>query len=239
MPYLLTPKIKKEMPGLWGESNPYTSSPIFEIKENALPPVNYNAVNLKSHSLTHIESELHVVKNGKTIDDYFNNLTFFYGPTVVVKIKNPNYQRTTHDNIFHFEVNEEILSENINRVLKGRNFPGKILLTTDNYPENEFNFHDPNFVLTISPDAAEYLNSFENFNLYGTSWKSSDYNPGSTDRPIHKLLFKKAIILELLSLNQVPEGIYFLSSPPIYLEGASESPVSPMLFTNEELAILK
>jgi arylformamidase len=68
------------------------------------------------------------------------------------------------------------------------------------------------------------------------TWKSSDYKPGSAERPIHKTLFKKAVILECLNLSEVPEGMYFLNAFPLRIEGASESPACPVLFTKNELA---
>jgi arylformamidase len=81
------------------------------------------------------------------------------------------------------------------------------------------------------------LISKEGFKLFGTSWKSSDYAPGSLDRPIHKTLFKKAIILENLKLDHVPEGIYFMNAFPLPLKGSSEAPVVPVLYRKEELLI--
>ncbi len=59
--------------------------------------------------------------------------------------------------------------------------------------------------------------------------------PGSKQRPIHNTLFQKAVILECLDLAQVPEGRYFMSAFPIPLEGASEAPVCPVLFTANDL----
>src|SRR5690606_38202472 len=99
----------------------------------------------------------------------------------------------------------------------------------------ENSFHDPNFVLTLSLEAANWLTSSTDFNLYGTSWKSSDYKPGSAERPIHNKLFEKCIILECLELSSVPEGEYFLVTFPLYIKGASESLVPPTLFTYDEL----
>jgi hypothetical protein len=44
---------------------------------------------------------------------------------------------------------------------------------------------------TLSQEAADYLISLDGFHLYGISWKSSDFNPGRPERPIHNTLFKK------------------------------------------------
>jgi kynurenine formamidase len=75
-------------------------------------------------------------------------------------------------------------------------------------------------------EAAKYLTSLPKFNLSGTSWKPTDYQPGSPLRPIHNEIFKKALILEYLNLNSVPEGEYFINCFPLNLKGASESPVT-------------
>ncbi len=109
-----------------------------------------------------------------------------------------------------------------------REFPEKILISTKDYPQNANGFHEPKYVITLTQEAAE------NFNLYGTSWKSSDYNPEKVERPIHNTLFKNGITLENLDLRSVPEGVYFMSAIPLPLVGASESPVAPVLFTKDE-----
>jgi len=103
------------------------------------------------------------------------------------------------------------------------------------YPKNNDGYHDPNYVLTLGQEAADWLISSKDFNFYGTSWKSSDYTPGSTERPIHKTLFKQAVIAECLDLEAVPSGDYFIVAYPLRIKDSSESPVTPVLFTYDEL----
>jgi kynurenine formamidase len=86
----------------------------------------------------------------------------------------------------------------------------------------------------LSQSAAELLVD-NNIKLYGTSWKSSDFLPGSKERPIHNTLFKTALIMECLDLKDVPAGVYFMNAFPIALENSSESPVCPILYTKEEI----
>lgn len=225
MPYLISQTISENLKPQWGESHVYKKENLYSIEPGKLPPVNYDSHILNSHSLTHIEAETHVVKDGKNLDHYFQ-ANYFYGPAVVVKLKGNRYNP-------HWEVSLSELKENLERVTK--DFPGKILLTSENYPENENGFHHPDHVLTLSQEAADFLVAHTNFSLYGTTWKSSDYKPGSPERPIHKTLFQKGVILENLHLQHVPEGIYFLSSFPLKIKGASESPACPVLFTKDEL----
>lgn len=227
MPYIISQTINESIPPLWFEGKAYQKENLYSIAEGKLPPVNYDSHILNSHSLTHIEAETHVVNDGKNLDYYFQK-NFFYGPAVVVKLKGNRYNP-------HWEVTEEELKSALLDALNGKPFPGKILLTSENYPITSYGYHDPESILTLSQEAANYLLTFENFNLYGTTWKSSDYKPGSAERPIHKTLFKKAAILECLDLSRVPEGIYFLTTFPLKIEGASESPACPVLFTKEEL----
>ncbi|MCB0346687.1 MAG: hypothetical protein KDD66_16345, partial [Bdellovibrionales bacterium] len=114
--------------------------------------------------------------------------------------------------------------------------PEKLFLTAESAPLNELGMHDPNYILVLEPDAARYLTSFDKFNAYGTSWKSSDFEPGSRERPVHKILLKQALLFECLKLDHVPEGRYYLSAFALPLEGSSESPVTPVLYSAEELA---
>ena len=230
MPYILSPLIKENMTPLWFEGSPYEKENIYKIADNKMPPINYDKHILKPHSLTHAESEKHICLNGKSIDQYFSSDSFF-GKCHVIKLRGNNYKKID-SNIYHWEITENELLEEI------KNIPhlSKIIISTEFYPKNIDGFHDPNYVLTLSSSAANYLASLPDFNLYGTSWKSSDYMPGKKERPIHKTLFTKAIILECLDLENVPAGEYFLSAFPLRLENASESPLTPVLFTKHEIS---
>lgn len=229
MPKIISQMINESLPGLWKEENAYIKKNLYNIDSGKLPPVNYDSHILNSHSLTHIESPLHTKKGGNSIDQELCNLEKFYGNCHVIKLTGDHYKKI--DEItYHWEVTFDQLKNGL-----GANRPKKLLLTTENYPKNKFGFHDPNYVLTLSIDAAEYLVSLEGFNLYGTTWKSSDYKPGCTQRPIHNKLFEKAIILECLNLSHVEPGEYFLNAFPLPIEQASESPVCAVLFEYDEI----
>lgn len=229
MPYILSPLIHEDLPGLWLEDSPYKKESIYKI-EDGMPPVNYSSHTLKSHSLTHIEAPLHVEKDGKSVDQYFSG-NFFWGRATVVRLKGNNFKTIDEDKkLYHWEVTKEELTAALNNKV-----PSKLLLTVDEYPKDENGFHNPNYVLTLSQEAADWLVSSDQLNLYGTSWKSTDFKPGSKDRPIHKTIFKKAIILECLDLSNVPEGEYFLSAFPLRIKGSSESPLTPVLFELDEI----
>jgi arylformamidase len=240
MPYVLSPIIKEDFQGMWFEGNPYKRETIYDINSTdpKAPPVNYSAYTLKPHSLPHIEGSAHTQKDGKTVDQYFKIKSFrhFWGKTLVVKLKGNNFKaHPTASGIDIWEVNLDEIKTGILNASGSETIPDRLLLTLEKVPETASGLHNPNYVLILSQEAAEYLTSNSNFCLYGTSWKSSDFMPGSKERPIHNTLFKSAVIMECLDLKEVPEGQYFMNAFPIPLEGASESPVCPVLYTKEEI----
>lgn len=234
MPYILSPIISLESPGMWHEGHAYEKRNIYTIEPGKMPPVNYDEHIIRSHSLTHLETPAHTMKDGKRLDSFYEkNLNHFFGRTLVIKLSGNHYE-SMGNGVFHWVVSVDQIQERLHK-LNVLDMPSKILISTEIYYENEQGYHDPNYVLTLSQSAADFLISYPDFDLYGTSWKSSDYNPRKTDRPIHNTIFKKALILENLKLKDVPEGIYFLSAFPLPFKGASESPVVPVLFTKAEL----
>lgn len=236
MPFVLSPMITPKLPGLWREGNPYSKENIYHIVPGKVPPVHYDAHTLKPHSIPHVETPAHIIPNGATLESYFtqDNIHHFYGPAIVVRLPGNNFQQTEHEGIYHWEVGLEELKKSIDSLCSKKPFPHKIFLSTEEHPITADGFHDSNYVLTLSEEAAKYLVSI-NTQLYGTSWKSSDFQPGSLERPIHKILFQKAILMECLALSEVPSGWYFFVGFPIPLAGASESPVCPVLFKEDEI----
>lgn len=240
MPYVLSPVIREDYEGMWFEGSPYKKETIYDINSTdpKAPPVNYSAYTLKPHSLPHIEGSAHTVKEGKTIEHYFTekNLKHFWGKTLVIKLKGNNFKvHPTAVSIKLWEISLTELKTEIVKTSGNDSIPERILISLEDLPETAVGLHDPNFVLILSQEAADYLTSNKNFCLYGTSWKSSDFKPGSKERPIHNTLFKNAVIMECLDLKDVPAGQYFMNAFPLPLEGASESPVCPVLFTKEEI----
>ncbi len=230
MIYIVGNKIKSGGKGFWNEGSSYQKSPIYRKIEGSLPPVNYDEHILKPHSLTHAESARHTQNEGSTLDKIIeNHPEYFAGECLVIKFR-PEY-KNIGDNLFLHEISKEEIYEKIELLSPGKNKPQKVLITTEDYPVNEDGYHAENYILILSRDAAEYLYELPEFHLFGTTWKSTDYQPGKFERPIHDIIFRKGVIFELLNLNQVPEGYYFFSGMPLYLDGVSESPVTPLLIT--------
>jgi arylformamidase len=217
MPYFLSPLIKAGSQGMWGEGSGYEKRNLHSIEEGKLPPVNYDEHIFRPHSLTHMETSAHVNEGGHTIDYYYkNHPEFFYGETLVIKLKGNRYPLW------------EITREELEKACSGIEIPPKVLITSETYPVNEDGFHDPEHVMILSEDAADFLVN-KGVHLYGCTWKSSDYKPGSIERPIHKKLFKNGVVLENLKLDHVPVGKYFMVAAPVPVIGASEMVVVPVL----------
>ena len=241
MPYILSPIIKERYEGMWFEGDPYKKNSIYKISENDedSPPVNYSSYTIKPHSLTHLETRAHTSNNGNTVDYYFSKNIYehFWGKTTVIKLKGDNFVKSENDeNIKVWKITiEEILTE-LEVINNSKLIPKRLLISLENLPLNIHGLHDPKYVLVLSEDAARYLVD-NGLKLYGTSWKSSDYEPNSKLRPIHNTLFESALIMECLDLDRIPSGNYFLNAFPLPLEGASESPLCPILYTREEVLL--
>ncbi|HEY9720533.1 MAG TPA: cyclase family protein [Oscillatoriaceae cyanobacterium] len=237
MPYVLSPLIHAGLPALWREGAPYQAETIYASGPDE-PPIWYSAHTLRPHSLPHLDAPAHTQPGGRTVEAYFEEgpRRSLYGPALVVKLTSPEWQPVPGArDAFHWEVGVEALQPAVHR-LTGEEFPpDKLLLTLADLPRDAQRQHDPRFALTLSREAAGWLLSNPNFNAYGTSYKSTDFQPGRRERPIHQALFTQAAIFECLDLAAVPEGRYFLVAFPLPLAGASESPVCPVLFEREEL----
>jgi len=240
MPYVLSGIIHEKLPGLWGEGNPYSAEIICDIKSKdpGKPPVNALSHTLKPHSLTHIDAASHIVRGGRDVEGYFSpdNFNCFFGPVLHVKLRGAKWKAQNEaPNLHIWRVTAEELATEIKRVSGKASLPDKVIITSENQPLNQFGYHDPNYVLVLEPKAAELLISNPRFNAFGTSWKSSDFEPGSRERPIHKILLSKAVLYEYLVTWHVPEGEYYLVGFPLLIRGASEAPVTPVLFEKNEL----
>lgn len=239
MPYILAPIIKQTAPDLWQEGPPYSIQNIYDIEcsDPKKPPVHYNAYTLKPHSIVHMDAPAHIISGGKKVTDYFVTESFaaFFGKCAVVKIT-PQWQNCEKvpGNFVH-RISVVQLKAALQRVLGVEKIPDKIIIAPDPMPTTSEGFHDQKYAFVLDEEAAQYIVSNSNFNFYGVSWKSTDYQPGLRERPIHKIILSQAIIYECLDLNNVPEGIYFVSAFPLPLDEASESPACPVLFTQEEL----
>ncbi len=236
MPYVLSPLIRPDAPGLWAEGAAYRVEPVYDLANPAHPPVRYGAHRLAPHSLPHADAPSHIIEDGGDIETYFTpaRLRNLYGEVLLLKLQNPRWTEVAGQR--HCAVDAAALRAEIRRATGAEAIPDKLILTLADLPQTAAGLHDPAHALSLTEDAADWLLSNPRFDAYLTSWKSTDFQPGSRARPIHRRLLPRAAVFECLDTRDVPEGRYFLSAFPLPLAGASESPVCAVLFTAEELA---
>ena len=114
MPYFISPPVMRGQPGLWMEGEAYQVESIIDIHadEPGKPPVNYEKHILKPHSICHIESSLHVLKDGSPVDAYFSESKSqsLWGKALVLKLKGNNFKPTSRaPNCWHWQVTKEEL----------------------------------------------------------------------------------------------------------------------------------
>ncbi|WP_295680719.1 cyclase family protein [uncultured Nevskia sp.] len=236
MPYVLSPLIRPDAPGLWAEGAPYSVEPIYDLCNPSHPPVRYDAHRLAPHSLPHVDAPSHILEDGADVGSYFTpaRLGNLYGPVLLLKLQSPVWQDLAGGR--HCLVDAAQLRAEIRRATGSEVAPDKLILSLADLPMTAHGQHDPACALTLAEDAADWLLANPRFDAYLTSWKSTDFQPGSRARPIHRKLLPHAAVFECLDVAAVPEGLYFLSAFPLPLAGASEAPVCPVLFTFDELA---
>lgn len=223
--YNIGNKISPFTSDFWKEGAPYSKTSIYSLSSGQMPPVNYDSHTFKPHSLTHAESGKHIDDRMHSLDWFIENYPkYFYGEAIVVKFDN-NYNQIS-DNLYKKVISK---SELENKLSDYYPVPKIILISTENYPTNKDAYHDENYVLVLSEEAADYLVNTIGAHTFGTSWKSIDHMPDSRERPIHNILLRNGVVFELLNLNSVPEGRYIFSGMPLNIEGSSESPVNPIL----------
>ncbi len=240
MPYVLSPLIDTEFPGLWGEGNPYECRVIYDINSSdpKLPPVNYCSHTLKPHSIPHVDLPAHIIPDGARLESFFeqDRQRCFYGPVTVLRLNGEGWKNVEGlAGIKLWRISAKEVLEGLEKLRGNARIPDRLFIVPDDVPLNEFGLHDPNYVMVPSVELANLLVSNRNFVAYGTSWKSSDFEPGSRERPVHKILLKQAVLFECLKLDHVPGGDYFLSGWPIALKSASESAVTAVLYRKDEI----
>ena len=240
MPYVLSGSIHSQLPGLWGEGQPYQAQTIYDLKTNdpKSPPVNYAAHTIKPHSITHVDAASHIIPGASNIEAYFSpeRLSCFYGKTLLVQLDGQRWQEVaSNPDLKLWRVGIAELQAAVKRVSGSTQPPDKLIISAKAVALNQFGYHDPNYIFVLTSEAASWLCSNARFNAFGTSWKSSDFEPGSRERPVHKILLAQAILLEYLITWHVPEGEYFMAAFPLLIRGASESPLTPVLFNYAEL----
>jgi arylformamidase len=162
---------------------------------------------LGSHTGTHIDAPLHMIKGGKSVDEL--DLELLYGKVLVVEIKDKK-------SIKRKEI-EAIDLNGISRIIfKTRN--------SEIFPKGKF---DEEFVY-LEPETAEYL--VENgTRLVGVDAPSID-GYKCKDHPTHQVLMANSVvIIELLDLSRVKNGMFRLIALPLKIKGGDGAPARVVL----------
>lgn len=172
----------------------FTTSDIFESK-----------IEFDMHTGTHIDAPLHVIENGRTIDDMDLN-------KVITKCKVLDMTSVSK------AITESDLVESD---IRAGDF---VLFKTRNSFMDEF---EADFVY-LHESGARYLKDRK---INGVGIDSLGIERDQPGRPTHKLLLESEILLiEGLRLADVEEGEYTLIALPLKIRRAEASPVRAVLF---------
>jgi arylformamidase len=86
---------------MWMEGPAYEKKSIYKIEGTKFPPVNYDEHVLRPHSLTHVETPAHTIKDGATLETF--GMEYFFGRTQVIRLKGNRY-RELGGGLFHWVI---------------------------------------------------------------------------------------------------------------------------------------
>lgn len=186
---------------------PYSRDLILTIEGSGI--CNLSKLVLSAHSGTHIDTPLHFIPNGKSIDKY--PVQGFILPAAVVNIEDRESIRPSE-------------LENID-IKKG----DAILFRTDNSRSGRCRsgIFCENFVY-LSTEAADFC-AKKKVSLVGIDYTTIE-RPGDETFPAHrKILGNNILVLEGINLDRVPPGRYTLFCLPLRIKGGEASPVRAIL----------
>jgi arylformamidase len=179
--------------------------PIYKVTHDfSTGKIYESAITMDMHTGTHVDAPLHVIQNGKTIDD--TSLEKLITNCKVVNLTKISEKISASDLL---EVNIEM-----------EDF---ILFKTKNSFTDEFK---DNFVY-LDESGAKVLRDKK---IKGVGIDSLGIERDQPGYPTHKLLLQEGIvILEGLRLKDIEEGEYTLLAVPLKIEGVEACPVRAIL----------
>ena len=172
----------------------YPGSPKVSIKPHATIPkdtVNESLITFGSHIGTHIDSPLHISKNGKDTSQI--DINSFYGQCRVLDLTNLNLEIHKKDlEVFDLMANEIIVLKTQNSIRGYKKF-------REDY-------------VHIKIDAAQYLieSKIKTLGVDHLSVKKF-----GSDGDVHELLINNLTLFEGLNLSEVPAGKYLFVGLPL------------------------
>ncbi|MGL5978450.1 MAG: cyclase family protein [Erysipelotrichaceae bacterium] len=203
MLYDISPRIHHEMSVY---KNKDEKRPVLHATTTTDPNYSYESMlSLPLHTGAHVDAPLHMVEQGKTIDQI--PLERFYGKAYVVDVTG---------------VRGALLPEHVNQIEHWGELD-YILFKTDNSSNPEF---DPDFVYVGSELAA----LLAHHDLKGVGIDALGIERNDPFHHTHKyLLDAGVVILEGLQLAKIREQRYWLFCFPLLIVGAEASPVRAVL----------
>jgi arylformamidase len=206
MIYDVTVPISNALP-VWPGDPPVQLSRKSHASRDKTHTVRLTAIEMGSHTGTHMDAPFHVIDDGKRLSDF--PLDTLIGKVTVFEMPS---------------------ARSIGRAqLEGFDWTGveRVLLKTENSKHwNDGKFYEE-FVY-LEPDGAEFLVE-RGVRLVGIDYLSID-KFRSESHPSHFVLLKKNIlIIEGLNLNAVPQGIYSIFALPLNLQDADGAPTRVVL----------
>jgi len=206
MIYDVSVPIDNGMP-VWPSDPPVKLTPAAHLSRDGSHTVRVTAIEMGSHTGTHIDAPHHFVDGGRKLHEI--PLDWLVGETTVVQI--PGVPSIARGHL------EKLDWTGVQRVL----------FKTDNSPRwVDHGFHK-DFVY-LEPQAAEFLVE-RGLRLVGIDYLSIDPF-GSQKHPTHFVLLpNNVVVLEGLNLSQVAPGRYHMVALPLNLQNADGAPTRVIL----------
>jgi arylformamidase len=206
MIYDVTVPICNTMP-VWPSDPPVRLTPRSHLSRDGSHTVRVTAVEMGSHTGTHIDAPYHFIEDGRKLDE--TPMEQLVGPAVVYEI--PRVRSIGRRDLASLDWN------GVERVLFKT--------------ENSTHWNDGKFFeefVYLEPEAAELLVE-AGVRLAGIDYLSIDRYK-SPQHPTHFVLLRKnVVIVEGLNLSRVPPGRYQLAALPLHLKDADGAPARVIL----------
>jgi arylformamidase len=206
MIYDVTVPISNALP-VWPGDPPVQLTAKSHQSRDETHTVRLTAIEMGSHTGTHMDAPFHMIDGGKRLDDF--PLDTLIGKVTVIEIPSARSIGRTQLEAFDWSGVERVL-------LKTEN--------SKHWNDNEFY---EEFVY-LEPEGAQFLVE-RGVRLVGIDYLSID-KFRSESHPSHFVLLRKNIlIIEGLNLSAVPEGNYTIFALPLNLQDADGAPTRVVL----------
>jgi arylformamidase len=205
---------------LSSDTQPYPGSPPNSIVDAAdIDTDGYRVklLGLTTHSGTHMDAPAHMLRDGKTLDEYPADQ--FYGSTLVIETLTSKAD----------EISSDVLQQ-----ISRKSRPDFILFNTGwdkKYGRSEYYASFP----FLSVKLAEILSQME---LKGVGIDSPSVDPiDSRDFPVHQILMEKGLLIleNICQLDKVGKMEFTLAAFPLKIADADGSPIRAMAILDEEI----